>query len=73
MWTEITRPKYERDGLRYASDLTEAEWTLIEPHMPRRETRGLVGVGAALNGPTLAALPWRTTTRRGAPPRWWQG
>ncbi len=26
MWTETTRPKYERKGLRYASDLTEAEW-----------------------------------------------
>src|SRR2546423_3948113 len=34
MWTEITRPKYEREGQRYASDLTEAEWALIEPHMP---------------------------------------
>ena len=28
-WTEITRPHYVRDGLRYASDLTEAEWKLI--------------------------------------------
>ena len=26
MWTEITRPKYEREGLRYASDLTDREW-----------------------------------------------
>ena len=34
MWTEITRPKYEREGQRYASDLTDAEWALIEPHMP---------------------------------------
>src|SRR5690349_2728486 len=33
MWTEITRPKYERAG-RYASDLTDAEWRLIEPFMP---------------------------------------
>ena len=31
MWTEITRPKYEREGLRYASDLTEREWQLIAP------------------------------------------
>jgi hypothetical protein len=30
MWTEITRPKYEREGQRYASDLTDAEWALIE-------------------------------------------
>src|SRR3989440_2173871 len=34
MWTEITRPKYERGGQRYASDVTDAEWVLIEPHMP---------------------------------------
>ena len=34
MWTEITRPKYQRAGRRYASDLTDAEWRLIEPFMP---------------------------------------
>ena len=34
MWTEITRRKYERVGQRYASDLTDAEWALIAPHMP---------------------------------------
>ena len=33
MWTEITRQEYEREGQRYASDLTDAEWALIEPHM----------------------------------------
>jgi transposase len=39
-WTEITRPRYERDGLRYASDLTDAEWALIEPHLPAPSKRG---------------------------------
>lgn len=34
-WTEITRRKYRRDGLRYASDLTDAEWSVIEPLLPR--------------------------------------
>ena len=34
MWTEITRPKYEREGLRYASDLTDRAWELIEPFLP---------------------------------------
>jgi putative transposase len=33
MWTKITRQKYEREGQRYARDLTDAEWALIEPHM----------------------------------------
>ena len=27
-WTEITRPQYQRDGLRYASDTTDAEWAV---------------------------------------------
>jgi transposase len=34
MWTEITRPQYLRKGLRYASDVTEAEWRMIEPRLP---------------------------------------
>src|SRR3954451_21643591 len=25
-WTEITRPQYRRDHLRYASDATDEEW-----------------------------------------------
>jgi hypothetical protein len=33
-WTEITRRKYRRDGLRYASDLMDAEWVLIEALLP---------------------------------------
>ena len=33
-WTETTRRQYRRDGLRYASDLTDDEWALIEPHLP---------------------------------------
>ena len=40
MWTEITRLKYEREGQRYASDLTHPEWALIEPHMPAAKRLG---------------------------------
>jgi transposase len=32
--TGITRPKYRRDGLRYASDTTDEEWAVIEPRLP---------------------------------------
>ena len=39
-WTEITRPKYRRDGLRYASDMTDEEWALIEPLLPPPCARG---------------------------------
>jgi hypothetical protein len=34
MYTEIARAEYERGGRNYASDLTDAEWRLIEPYMP---------------------------------------
>ena len=39
-WTEITRRRHSREGLRYASDLTDAEWALVEPSMPRRARTG---------------------------------
>lgn len=34
VWTEITRAQYRRAGLRYASDMTDAEWAVIGPLMP---------------------------------------
>jgi len=39
-WTELTRRQHARAGGRYASDLTDAEWALIEPLMPPRKTTG---------------------------------
>jgi len=39
-WTEITRSEYDRRGLRYASDVTDAEWVLIEPFMPEPKAVG---------------------------------
>ncbi len=40
MWTEITRSKYERKGLGYSSDLSDAEWAMIEPRLPQRSRLG---------------------------------
>lgn len=40
MWDEITRRQYRREGLRYASDTTDAEWAVIEPFMPPACERG---------------------------------
>lgn len=34
MWTAENRPKYNRDKLRYPSDLTDEEWGLIAPLIP---------------------------------------
>ena len=39
-WTEITRPDYERRGLRYVSDCTEDEWALVAPFMPPKAKVG---------------------------------
>ena len=33
-WTQTTRAQYRRDGLRYARDMTDVEWVLIEPYLP---------------------------------------
>jgi len=33
-WTEITRRHYRREGLRYGSDTTDAEWFVMEPLLP---------------------------------------
>lgn len=33
-WTETARRQYERRNSRYASDLTDAEWSVLEPLMP---------------------------------------
>ena len=34
MWTIENRPRYNRDKLRYPSDLTDEEWRLVEPQIP---------------------------------------
>ncbi len=39
-WTEITRPHYRRDHLRYPSDMTDAEWAPIAALMPARKRLG---------------------------------
>ena len=47
-WTATARREYRRDCPRYASDLTDREWALIEPFMPARS------VSAARARPTCA-------------------
>ncbi len=37
---DTTREKYERRNPRYANDLTDGEWQLIEPFLP---LAGLIG------------------------------
>jgi transposase len=53
MWTVGQRQAYERDGLRYPSDLTDAEWALVEPLIPPAKRGGrkrTADVREVLNG-----------------------
>ena len=34
MWTKENRARYDRNRLRYPSDLTDAEWAHVEPLIP---------------------------------------
>lgn len=72
-WTEITRPRYCRDGLRYASDLTDAEWLLIIPFMPLVLWRGrprkvnLRTIMNAIMYMSSTGCQWRQIPREFAP------
>jgi putative transposase len=39
-WTKTTRKQYRRDGLRYASDLTDREWQLVARLLPKPKRMG---------------------------------
>ena len=40
VWTELTRAQHERNGGRYASDVTDAEWARIVPFLPAAKSGG---------------------------------
>jgi transposase len=53
MWTVEQRQAHDRAGLRYPSDLSDAEWALVEPFIPPARRGGRkrrVGVREVLNG-----------------------
>ena len=53
MWTAEDRPRYNRDKLRYPSDLTDAEWAHIEPLIPPGKPGGgkrRVAIREVING-----------------------
>jgi len=66
---ETARKQYRREDLRYASDMTDAEWALIQPHMPAQKALGrpriiaLRGVVDALLYILRTACPWRLLPR----------
>src|ERR1700675_4255451 len=53
MWSAANRPRYDRDKLRYPSDLTAEEWALIGPLIPKAKRGGRrrsVDVREVVNG-----------------------
>jgi len=40
MWTAENRGRYDRSRLRYPTDLTDAEWALVEPLIPPAKRGG---------------------------------
>jgi transposase len=73
-WTKITRRDYERRGGRYASDVTDREWALIEPLMPSRKPTGrprttdLRGVCDALLYMAATGCQWAMIPKDFPPP-----
>jgi transposase len=64
MWTDITRAKHDRKGLRYSSDMTDGEWEILEPMIPppsrlgrprKWSRREIMNVFYVLR----SGLPWR--------------
>ena len=35
MWTPTSRQEHSRTVVRYQTDLTDAEWRVIAPHLPK--------------------------------------
>jgi transposase len=53
MWTVENRARYDRSRLRYPSDLTDQEWALVKPEIPRAKRGGnkrTVDVREVVNG-----------------------
>ena len=64
MWTPTTRAQHTRAHLRYASDLTDAEWAVLEPLCPAARATGrpptpLRRVLEAIFYVLRGGIPWR--------------
>jgi transposase len=65
MWTLATRAQHSRDGLRFGSDLTDAEWAVLEPLLPppspigRPPTWPMRAIVEAIFYVLRGGVPWR--------------
>ena len=62
MWTPEHRLAADRSGLRYPSDLTDAEWAIVEPMIPPARHEQHRRIGERLLD------PWRQDFRVGSDP-----
>lgn len=75
MWTKKHRETYVRVGGRYPSDMTDAEWAMLEPLIPAAKHGGRprkTDMRAAINAILYllrTGCPWRYLPRDGFPPR----
>jgi transposase len=75
MWTKEHRKTYRSEGLRFPSDLTDAEWAQLAPLIPAAEPGGRprkTDMRAAMNAILYllrTGCPWRYLPRDGFPPR----
>lgn len=69
MWTATTRAQHSRDKLRFASDLTDAEWAVLEPLLPgpspigRPPTWPMRDIVEAIFYVLRGGTPWRMLPR----------
>ncbi len=65
MWTATTRAQHKCDGLRFASDVTDAEWAVLDPLLPpispvgRRPAWPLRELVNAIFYVLRGGIPWR--------------
>lgn len=75
MWTDEHRAAYRREGGRFPSDLTDAEWERLKPLIPDASPGGRprkTDMRAAMNAILYllrTGCPWRYLPRDGFPPR----
>lgn len=75
MWTAVQREIHRRDEARYPSNLTDAEWGLLEPLIPDASPGGrprTTNMRAAMNAILYlprTGCPWRYLPRDEFPPR----
>ena len=65
-WTGIARREHSREGLRYPSDMTDAEWALAAPFVPAARRGGRPRTSGYARGPERDALCCRKRMRLAA-------